>query len=89
MKALAVDRAEVTAFVALGANLGHAAQALRDALTALGDTPGVRLVQASRLYRTAPVQSTGPDYVNAESNPQKKKNLKSKNLCILSLRFSD
>ncbi len=65
MNALAVDRAEVTAFVALGANLGHAAQALRDALTALGDTPGVRLVQASRLYRTAPVQSTGPDYVNA------------------------
>jgi 2-amino-4-hydroxy-6-hydroxymethyldihydropteridine diphosphokinase len=60
-----VDRADVTAFVALGANLGDAAQALRDALTALGDTPGVRLVRASGLYRTAPIQSTGPDYVNA------------------------
>lgn len=65
MNALAVDRAEVTAFVALGANLGDAAQALRDALTALGDTPRVRLVRASSLYRTAPIQSSGPDYVNA------------------------
>lgn len=58
-------RQEVTAFVALGANLGHAAQALRNALNALGQTPGIRLVRASSLYRTAPVQSTGPDYVNA------------------------
>jgi 2-amino-4-hydroxy-6-hydroxymethyldihydropteridine diphosphokinase len=65
LTALAVDRAEVTAFVALGANLGDAAQALRDALTALGDTSGVRLVRASSLYRTAPIQSTGPNYVNA------------------------
>jgi 2-amino-4-hydroxy-6-hydroxymethyldihydropteridine diphosphokinase len=65
LNALAVDRAEVTAFVALGANLGDAAQALRDALTALGDTPRVRLVRASSLYRTAPIQSSGPDYVNA------------------------
>lgn len=60
-----MDRAEVTAFVALGANLGDAAQALRDALTAVGDTPGIRVVRASSLYRTAPIQSTGPDYVNA------------------------
>ncbi len=60
-----MDRAEVTAFVALGANLGDAAQALRDALAALGDTPGVGLVRASSLYRTAPIQSTGPDYINA------------------------
>lgn len=65
MKAQAVDRAEVTAFVALGANLGDAAQALRDALKALGGTRGIRLVRSSSLYRTAPIQSTGPDYVNA------------------------
>ena len=58
-------RADVTAYVALGANLGDAAQALRDALTALGDTPSIHIVQASGLYRTAPVDSTGPDYVNA------------------------
>ncbi len=60
-----MDRSDVTAFVALGANLGDAAQALRDALKALGDMPGVRLVRTSSLYRTAPIQSTGPDYLNA------------------------
>lgn len=59
------ERPEVTAFVALGANLGDAAQTLRDALTALGHTPGIRLVQASSLYRTAPIESSGPDYINA------------------------
>ncbi|AOF84579.1 2-amino-4-hydroxy-6-hydroxymethyldihydropteridine diphosphokinase [Hydrogenophaga sp. RAC07] len=60
-----MDRSDVTAFVALGANLGHAAQALRGALEALNETPGIRVVRASSLYRTAPIQSTGPDYVNA------------------------
>ena len=60
-----MDRPEVTAFVALGANLGDAAQALRGALKALRETPGVRVVRASSLYRTAPVDSSGPDYINA------------------------
>lgn len=58
-------RAEVTAFVALGANLGDAAQTLRDALLALHGTSGTRLVKASSLYRTAPIESSGPDYINA------------------------
>lgn len=58
-------RDAVTAFVALGANLGEAAQTLRDALDAIGGTPGVRLLQASSLYRTAPIESSGPDYINA------------------------
>ncbi|MBT9466968.1 2-amino-4-hydroxy-6-hydroxymethyldihydropteridine diphosphokinase [Hydrogenophaga sp.] len=58
-------RADVTAFVALGANLGEAAQALRDALVNLGEVPGIRLVRASSVYRTAPVESSGPDYLNA------------------------
>ncbi len=60
-----MSRAEVTAFVALGANLGDAARALRGALKALDETPGVRVVRASSLYRTAPVESSGPDYLNA------------------------
>lgn len=58
-------RDAVTAFVALGANLGEAAQTLRDALDAIAGTPGVRLLQASSLYRTAPIESSGPDYINA------------------------
>jgi 2-amino-4-hydroxy-6-hydroxymethyldihydropteridine diphosphokinase len=59
------ERPEVTAFVALGANLGDAAQTLRDALHTLGCAPGIRLVQASSLYRTEPLQASGPDYINA------------------------
>jgi 2-amino-4-hydroxy-6-hydroxymethyldihydropteridine diphosphokinase len=58
-------RPEVTAYVALGANLGDAARTLRDALQALGGTLGLRLVKASSLYRTAPIESSGPDYLNA------------------------
>jgi 2-amino-4-hydroxy-6-hydroxymethyldihydropteridine diphosphokinase len=61
----AVSRAEVTAYIALGANLGEPAQTLRDALRSLDATPGVRLVKTSSLYRTAPVDSSGPDYINA------------------------
>lgn len=58
-------RPEVDACIALGANLGDAAQALRDALAALGAHPGVRVLRASGLYRTAPVDAGGPDFINA------------------------
>ncbi len=58
-------RTNVTAHIGLGANLGDSAQALRDALDQLGSIPGVRLQQASSLYRSAPIDSTGPDYINA------------------------
>lgn len=61
----AAERPAVTAYVALGANLGDAAQTLRDALGSLDHTPGLRLVKASSLYRTAPIESSGPDYLNA------------------------
>ena len=59
------QRPEVTAYVALGANLGDPAQALPDALQLLDRTPGIRLLKASSLYRTAPIDSSGPDYLNA------------------------
>ena len=58
-------RPAVTAYVALGANLGDASQTLRNALQTLDRVPGIRLVQASRLYRTAPIDASGPDYINA------------------------
>lgn len=60
-----IHRPAVTAYVALGANLGDAVQTLKDALKSLDRTPGVRLTKASGLYRTAPIDSAGPDYVNA------------------------
>lgn len=55
----------VPAFVALGANLGDARQALRDAIAAIGQLPETRLVRQSSQYRTAPVGAGGPDYINA------------------------
>ncbi len=53
------------AFVGLGANLGDAAAALADALERLARLPGTRRVAASSVYRTAPIDSQGPDYLNA------------------------
>lgn len=55
----------VTAYVALGANLGDPVAAIAAAFEALGGLPDTRLVQRSPMYRTAPVDSSGPDYVNA------------------------
>ena len=53
------------AFIGLGANLGDAAAALRGALDALAELPQTRLIATSSLYRTAPVDAGGPDYLNA------------------------
>jgi len=58
-------RPELIAFVGLGANLGEPQAMLRWALDTLSHTPGVRLMQASALYRSAPVDASGPDFVNA------------------------
>lgn len=52
-------------FVGLGANLGDAQATLRAAFDALGRLPGTVCVARSSLYRSAPVDATGPDYVNA------------------------
>lgn len=56
---------EVRAFVGVGANLGDAASAVRDALRALGRIDGCRLGRCSSLYRSAPWQAQGPDFINA------------------------
>lgn len=53
------------AFVGLGANLGDADAALADALHRLAALPHTRLVARSAVYRTAPIDSSGPDYRNA------------------------
>ena len=52
-------------FVGLGANLGDAGATLRQALVQLAALPGTRVVAASRLYRSAPVDAAGPDFINA------------------------
>lgn len=53
------------AFVGVGANLGDAQATVRAALLALQQLPHTRWVAASSLYRSAPVDASGPDYVNA------------------------
>lgn len=52
-------------FVGLGANLGDARAALAAALQALAALPDTRCVACSSLYRSAPVDAAGPDYLNA------------------------
>lgn len=53
------------AYIALGANLGDARAVLRAARDAVATLPGSRLVACSSLYRSAPIESSGPDYLNA------------------------
>ena len=68
-----LQRATVSAYVALGANLDDAAAALRRAVIALDRLPLTRVRQASSLYRTAPLdtdsgseaRAPGADYLNA------------------------
>ncbi|MED5618628.1 2-amino-4-hydroxy-6-hydroxymethyldihydropteridine diphosphokinase [Ideonella sp. BN130291] len=54
-----------TAFVGLGANLGDPAATVRDAAAAIARVPGVEAMSLSSLYRSAPVDAGGPDFVNA------------------------
>ena len=62
---MTLPRPATTAYVALGANLGDAPATLRAALAALDVLPETRLLRHSRLWRSAPVDATGPDYINA------------------------
>ena len=60
----------VTAYVALGANLGDAAATLRQAITAINGVPDCSVKKISSLYKTAPLetlpgQDAGGDYINA------------------------
>ncbi|MFM2210446.1 MAG: 2-amino-4-hydroxy-6-hydroxymethyldihydropteridine diphosphokinase [Pseudomonadota bacterium] len=55
----------VQAFVGIGANLGDAQAAVRQALRDIAALPGTRLVQGSSLWRSEPVDASGPDFINA------------------------
>ena len=65
--------AAVTAYIAIGANLGQARLSVQQAMQALGQLPLTRLIHGSSLYRTAPIASdpsrptsaTSPDFINA------------------------
>ena len=53
------------AFIGLGANLGDPRRSVEEALAEIAALPQTRLLRRSSLYRTAPVEAGGPDYVNA------------------------
>ena len=53
------------AWIGLGANLGDARAALAGAVRALGRLDGTQVRRVSSLYRSAPVDAGGPDYLNA------------------------
>ncbi|HMS25870.1 MAG TPA: 2-amino-4-hydroxy-6-hydroxymethyldihydropteridine diphosphokinase [Burkholderiaceae bacterium] len=60
----------VTAYIALGANLGDAASKVQEAIHAIHDLPHVQVTKQSSLYQTAAMESLpgtpkSPDYINA------------------------
>jgi 2-amino-4-hydroxy-6-hydroxymethyldihydropteridine diphosphokinase len=53
------------ACVALGANLGDAVGTVQQALRDVAGLSETQLVNASSLYRSAPYEAQGPDFINA------------------------
>jgi len=60
-----ISRPQVLAFIALGANLGDAKGNVVAAIQAVSKLPDTQVLRVSSLYRTAPVEAIGPDFVNA------------------------
>lgn len=58
-------RDTVIAYVGLGANLGDPVQAVLDAISSIAELPRTSVMRESSLYRTAPIESSGPHYINA------------------------
>ena len=60
----------VTAYIGLGANLGDAAQTIRETVIAIDALPQCSVKKTSSLYKTAPLETlpgfkSGGDYINA------------------------
>jgi 2-amino-4-hydroxy-6-hydroxymethyldihydropteridine diphosphokinase len=53
------------AAVGVGANLGEPVATVHDAIRELAMLPVVQHLKSSPLYRSAPIEASGPDYVNA------------------------
>ena len=53
------------AYIGIGANLGDARANVDDALARLAALQACSIIAASSKYRTAPIDSSGADYVNA------------------------
>ncbi|HLA45732.1 MAG TPA: 2-amino-4-hydroxy-6-hydroxymethyldihydropteridine diphosphokinase, partial [Aggregatilineales bacterium] len=51
--------------IGIGANLGDARASVEQAIQELGALPATRLTGQSSLFRTAPIDAGGDDYINA------------------------
>jgi 2-amino-4-hydroxy-6-hydroxymethyldihydropteridine diphosphokinase len=58
-------RESVAVYVALGANLGDPVAGVRKAMDDIAALDGITLLKRSSLYRSAPLASSGPEYINA------------------------
>lgn len=59
------DYPTVSAYVGIGANLGDATAAVTQAIEALGALQRTVITAKSSLYRSAPLEAEGPDFINA------------------------
>lgn len=57
--------ANVTAYIGIGSNLGDAQGNVQRAILRLDKLPDTRLGGQSSLFRTAPINAGGDDYINA------------------------
>jgi 2-amino-4-hydroxy-6-hydroxymethyldihydropteridine diphosphokinase len=80
-------RVPVTAFVAIGANLGDASTAVLCAINDLAALPATVLVAQSSQYQTAPIASSGPDYINAVVEISTALNAQALLLCLQQIEF--
>ena len=60
----------VKAWIGLGGNLGNVREALCAALQTLRHLPHFKDIRVSSLYRSAPVDATGDDFINAVASFQ-------------------
>lgn len=60
-----MSAARVAAFIGIGSNLGDARGNVQRAILRLEQLPLTNLTEQSSLFRTAPVDAGGDDYVNA------------------------
>jgi 2-amino-4-hydroxy-6-hydroxymethyldihydropteridine diphosphokinase len=58
-------REPITAYIGLGSNLRDRAEALRQAVRALGEEDGIRVRRRSAVYETEPLGPAQPRFLNA------------------------
>lgn len=61
----AMSEARTTCYIGIGANLGDARDQVERAIARIGELPTSSLTAQSSLFRTAPVEAGGEDYINA------------------------